>query len=429
MKSGRDALPGADYEAGDMPTLIKLGRRQFRESSALMLLAGQIVTAAVAFAMNVMSARTMSPAGRGTLALLLQITYLLTVIALLGIDRPYVALRQVKFPTALTELRLLLRPGFVFAAASLLLGLGLAVSGHVALGISSMLVAVYLFGNIHVQAIRSAFIASGTVKYFVITALVSQLGLFAIGVLLLLTDVPNPNLWFLTYVIFSYTAVVIAWLNRDPRVAGPVQSDPVLKTIRSQGLKLLPAALGNTAMLRSDRLLLPLLASTSELGIYAVVSTVTEMATWPVQQWVDASLREWNVSTSRSPSEGFRLMAKAAGFVAVLSLGFGGLAYVTVERLLPSAYHQSVVLIVPLCVAAIFYGMTRVQQGLLVAQGHAGRVSVVELIGMITSVATYLVLIPGHGAMGAALGSVIGYFACLVAGSVVLALSRPANKA
>jgi O-antigen/teichoic acid export membrane protein len=241
------------------------------------------------------------------------------------------------------------------------------------------------------------------------------------------TDVRDPHIWFLAYAAVSFTSVVIAWLNRDGAVAGPLRSDPTLQVIRSQGLKLLPASLGNTAMLRSDRLLLPLLASTSELGIYVVVATVMEMGTWPVQQWVDASLRKWNLAISRTPSQGFILMAKAGAVVAALSLAFGVLAYETVIRVLPVAYHQSLVLIVPLGIASVFYAMTRVQQGLLVAQGHAGRVSAVEATGMIASVAMYVLLIPGHGAMGAALGSLIGYFACLVAGAVVFARSRPVH--
>jgi Na+-driven multidrug efflux pump len=63
-----------------------------------------------------------------------------------------------------------------------------------------------------------------------------------------------------------------------------------------------------------------------------------------------------------------------------------------------------------------------------VAQGHAGRVSAVELTGMIASVAMYVLLIPGHGAMGAAIGSLIGYFVCLLAGAAVFAVSRPVHE-
>jgi O-antigen/teichoic acid export membrane protein len=411
-----------------MSTLIQSVRRPLREGSAPMLLIGQIVAAAVALAINIMSARVMTPSGRGSLAFLLQITFLFTILAFLGVDRPYVARRHVGFPTAVTELRLLLRPSLLFASASLLCGLILLVSGHTELGIASALVSVYLFGNMHVQAIRSAFIASGTVKYFIITALVSQVGLLVVGTVLWLTSVSNPNIWFLAYAIISYAAVLIVWLNRDPGVRGPVRGDRTLQVIRSQGLKLLPASLGNTAMLRSDRLLLPILASTSQLGIYVVVSTVMEMATWPVQQWVDSSLRKWNTTVSRSPAQGFLLMSKAAGFVAVLSLAFGALAYETVERLLPRSYHASLVLILPLGIASVFYGVTRVVEGLLVAQGHAGRVSTMELVGMAASVSMYVILIPGHGAMGAALGSLIGYFACFVTGAVIFAVSRPAHE-
>src|SRR5690606_23229350 len=88
--------------------------------------------------------------------------------------------------------------------------------------------------------------------------------------------------------------------------------------------------------------------------------------------------------------------------------------------------------IVPLAASAVVFGLTRVQQGLLIALDAPGRVSIVEIGGTAASVLAYLTLIPPYGMLGAAYGSIIGYSVCAAAGAYALIRvlrSRPESSA
>jgi hypothetical protein len=65
--------------------------RAARDASSVLLVC-QLVAGGVAFAVNIFAARALAPAGRGELALLLQIAYLSSLGLLLGCDRSLVAI-------------------------------------------------------------------------------------------------------------------------------------------------------------------------------------------------------------------------------------------------------------------------------------------------------------------------------------------------
>lgn len=400
-----------------MALLGRVFARAVRPGVTSYLFAGQMLAAGVAFLVNILAASVMDPSERGVLALLLQIAYLLTVAVLLGAERPFIASRQGSFPEMMGEFQRLVRPGWWFVLLPGAAAGYFFVHGDFHLWIAMSLLAVYLVCNALGRAIRIAYITSGTVTQFVWSTVSSQGGLLLLSVLLVLLNVDDPNVWFAAYTATALIMLGIAFLNTR-RLRGPVSDD--LLVIRLRGMKLIPASFGNSAMLRSDRLLLPLLASSAQLGIYVVVATVMEIGTWPVQQWADASLRRWSSKDFHSHRRVFFLIAKAGLVVLIITILCGILALIVVRSLLEPEYLPAQELIVPLGVAAIFYGMSRVQQGVLIAQGHAGRVSVVEMTGMIASVVAYIALIPLWGAMGAAVGSLLGYGICLSAGAIAL---------
>lgn len=414
-------LPGAVPPPGSEGSRARTVRGVLRSRTSGLLLA-QVVAAAAAFGINLMAARVMDPDGRGVLALALQVSYVATTAALLGVEAPYVARRAAPFPVVARELTSLLRPGYWFTALGVATAVALYLDGRTGLATTVLLASVYAFGNTHVRAVRTAYIASGAFRPFAATAVVSQLALLAAGAVLLVLEVADPNVWIAVYALLSMVALLV--LRTGGRRAGTAPDRTALAAVRGQGLRLVPASFGNTAMLRSDRLLLPALASASELGLYVVVATATEIAGWPVKQWVDASLRRWRDQGAAGTPGTVRLVATAAGLALALSAVLAGVTYAAVTYLLPEAYHPSRVLLLPLGAATVVYAATRVQQGLLVARGEAGRVSAVELAGMAVSVVLYVVLIPGWGATGAAVGSLVGYSACLAAGAVALWRTR-----
>lgn len=387
-------------------------------ATTLQLLIMQAVTAGTAFVVNILSSAVMEPDGRGYLTLLIQITYMATVFALLGVERPYVAARKTNFHQAVYELQRLMRPSYVLLFLCALVCIVLFIQGHLETALPGLLILLYLAGNIGARLVRTGYIASSFLPPFLGVSVVTQVLLLAMAAGLFLLDNASPEMWFLVYGVSGLVAFVVATYSVF-KSKGTVRAPEDARRIRLSGLKLLPASFGNTAMLRSDRLLLPVLASTSQLGLYIVVATMMELAAWPVQNWVDASLNKWrqNMGVKRSI---WPTVMRAALFALSLAMLMGAVSYFLVRYVLSDAYAGSASLIIPLGVATVIYAASRVQQGLLIAAGRSKSVSGAELVGMVVSVVAYVLLIPLMGALGAAVGSIAGYLCCFAAGSFFL---------
>lgn len=385
-----------------------------QHSTTVQLLLMQVVAAGSAFIVNILAASAMEPEGRGYLALLIQITYVVTVAAVLGVDRPFIAARRRSFTGALSELMRLLKPSFIGIA--LLAGcVGLLFVGSTKpIAVAASLILLYLLGNVCARLIRTSYIASGRIAPFVLVSVATQAVVLVGAVVLFLMEASSPEIWFAVYGASGLIALVVtgAAVIDNRKMRADKNAD---RAIRLDGLRLLPASFGNTAMLRSDRLLLPLLASNAQLGFYVVVATTMELASWPVQNWVDASLNRWRGSRSETAGR-IKMLLVAVAVTGVLALIMGMVSFLMIRMFLDPAYAASEALIIPLGVATVFYAASRIQQGIMIANGGSKFVSWAEIIGMVVSVLGYLVLIPILGALGAAYASVVGYAACLIAG-------------
>ncbi|ROS54736.1 lipopolysaccharide biosynthesis protein [Frigoribacterium sp. PhB24] len=374
----------------------------------LVLQGAQIVTAGVAVLVGLLAAASMAPTGRGDLAFWLQIGYVLTTLALLGIERPYAARGADSFDVASADLVRLMRPaailtGVMFLSSGATYGLG---ETEIAVLIAGL--GFFVISNQFVRFLRTAYISSGSPIRFIGFSLAGQAFLLIGALTLSANTINDPLAWFALYIVSSLPHVVpivrSAW-RREPSKA------PVIREVRRSGLRLLPASFGNTAMLRSDRLLLPVLASSEALGLYIVVASVMELASWPVQNWVDASLKRWRTDNPNG-SQIFTSVARTAAFAVAMSVAMGLASAAIIIYFLSESYAPSLALIIPLGMAGVVYSLSRVLQGHLVSRGRNTAVSLSELIGMVVSVGLYLLLIPTHGAEGAAWGSLAGYSVC-----------------
>jgi O-antigen/teichoic acid export membrane protein len=194
--------------------------------------------------------------------------------------------------------------------------------------------------------------------------------------------------------------------------------------VRREGLALLPSTLANTGMLRTDRLLLPALASTAALGLYATVATVTELLAWPVQSYADARLGGWRAAADAGQLRTWRLLGRGALYALAAAPVLGALTYVLIVPVFGARYAGARSLVAPLVAAAALYGVSRVALAVLVARRRALLASGAEVCGFAVSVAGYLALIPGRGAAGAAYASLVGYGACLAFAAAALAWGR-----
>jgi O-antigen/teichoic acid export membrane protein len=399
-------------------------RGQLRESY-LQLFASQLLIGTVALVANVLMVRALAPAHRGEVALMLQVVYLATQVMLLGTERSFVASYHNTAPAAAVRAyaRLLVVPcGLGLAAAA---AYTVFAPDHLSPGpLVVSLLAGYSLVEVSGLAIQSIAIAAGRVGDFLILRFVESGLLLVLLIVLYLAGTTHPEVWIVAYLVAGALPTlwyIVAWLRRPPGATTAVDHN---RLVRREGLALFPAALSNMAMLRSDRLALPALASTSALGLYASVATMTELLAWPVRAYADARLGRWRASHKDGILPTRPIMLGAALYCLVVApIAAGGL-YLLIVPVFGHQYAPAKAVVVPLVIAAGLYAVSRVSLGLLIAKGHSPLVSAAEITGFAVSFAAYLLLIPMFGILGAAYGSLIGYGSCLVFALVTNKLTK-----
>jgi O-antigen/teichoic acid export membrane protein len=381
------------------------------------LLASQLLTGGVALAANILMVRSMSPTGRGEVALMLQVVYLATQVLLLGTERSFVASYHNVAPADAVRAyaRLLVIPCAVSVAAAAVFAVVAPHRLNPGLGIV-VLLACYAIVEAASLAIRAVAVAVGRVTDFLYARVVESLLLLAILCALYVGHVSHPGVWVTGYLLAGTVPTVVyvvKWLRLPPSAATPVEAGQN-RLVRREGLTLFPAALSNMAMLRVDRLALPVFASTSALGLYASVATMTELLAWPLRAFADSRLGRWRASHKGGKLNTRPVVVAATVYSLVVAPVMAAALYLLIVPLFGEAYAPAKVVVVPLVAAAGLYAISRVSLGLLIAKGHGALVSAAEISGFAVSFAAYVLLIPHYGILGAAYGSLIGYGACLL---------------
>jgi O-antigen/teichoic acid export membrane protein len=419
------ADPAAGRRAGGSPARLRAHLRE----PYLKLLASQVLTGGVALAANVLMVRAMTPGSRGEVALMLQVVYLGTQVLLLGTERSFIAAHHDAAPAAAVRAyaRLLVIPCGVGLAGAAVFAAVAPDRFHPGTGVVA-LIACYALVETAGLATRSVAVAAGRVPDFLRARVIESLLLLALMAGLFAAGVAEPAVWIVAYLVAGVlptTVYALRWL-RLPAPEGPAEPLDRHRTVRREGLTLFPAALSNMAMLRSDRLALPALASTSALGLYASVATMTELLAWPLRAYADSRLGRWRAAHRAGGLRTGPVVAAAAGYVLVVAPVAAGVLHLLLVPVFGAQYAAAEAVVLPLVAAAGLYAVSRVSLGLLIARGHGGLVSAAEIAGFAVSFAAYLLLIPGHGILGAAWGSLLGYGACLV---FALAAGRLAGDA
>lgn len=387
-------------------------------------LAAQLVTGLGALAVNVLSARSLGPGGRGQVALFLQLGVTAGVVLLAGVDRSYPA-SVTSRPTlggAVRDLRGLALPGIALtggvaaAVAVVLLVLHRPEAPAVA---ATALVAV---GSALGSAFRAAASVSGTSRPFLVATVAGQSALTIVGGAFLVISVTAPALWLTAYGLCLLGPFLIMG-NRGRRIAAHPQDH---LTARRIGWTLVPSTVAGMVMLRSDRFLLPVLAGYSALGVYGVVATFTELISLPVQAYVDSHIPAWQRAHHAGTLSRARVIAVAGVYAAVATVVGTVTIRAVVVPLFGSEYRAAIALVFPLAAAAALYAVSRVGIGLALACQRARSVAAVDVCAMAVAVLGYLLLIPHVGAMGAAWGSLAGYGTATVMALAVNLPRRPA---
>jgi O-antigen/teichoic acid export membrane protein len=410
--------------------LLAWGRRQSSEPYVQLLIAQLYVGATAALA-NILMSRALAPSSRGLIALLLQVAYLGSQVLLLGSERSFVARFHGSSPAAAVRAYTRLVLGPCVAGLGIVAVAAVVVPVHLRPAPSVIaLVAVFAVVNVFVQASRAVAIATGRHTGYLRSTLFSQTTVLATMAMFLVIGITRPSAWFAAYMVCGAIPTIacgIVWSRAntaDPALAATTTSTEAdqRRAVRREGLALFPAAVANMAMLRVDRLVLPALASTAALGLYATVSTLTELLSWPLQAYADARIGRWRAAYSLGRLRVSPIIVSAAVYVLVVAPLFGTGVYLLIVPLFGERYASATGLVPPLVAAAALYAVSRVTLAMLIGQGRNLQASAAEVLGFVASLAGYLFLIPTHGAAGAAYGSLIGYGTCLAA---ALACVRP----
>ena len=270
---------------------------------ASILLISSLTLALGALLVNVFSARALGPTGRGALALHLQITYIASAVLLLGRDRSFLA-TAVKDGSLRGDTRqmvsLMLMPMTLGLVTSVAVGLTFHGSPEVTTGALIAGYVLVITGNMVARFNRSVAITAGRPLYVATAVLVSQILLIGTSIALLLAKVTSVTTWFLAYgltLTLPFACAIALALRGGASSEFDRQTSRATKKL---GMQLLPSVTsGEMAILRADRLLIPLLASYYELGIYVVAATMAELASWPLQQYIDSHTPGWGLRLSQ----------------------------------------------------------------------------------------------------------------------------------
>jgi O-antigen/teichoic acid export membrane protein len=189
-------------------------------------------------------------------------------------------------------------------------------------------------------------------------------------------------------------------------------SVPKAKPIAAYGAR---AQLGNLLWLvnlRLDFLVLSALAGPAVLGIYAVASKFAELMRLPATA-VNYVLypRFARLGPAQAGHEASRLLPRALGLTVLATPLVAGAAVVALPLLYGEQFRSAIVPACVLLVGLAVEGAAAVSSAFLWGIGRPGANSWAMGIGVLITVALDFLLIPRHGALGAAIASSAAYLA------------------
>lgn len=384
------------------------------------LFAAQVAAATAGLLVNVLSARGMGPEGRGALAFYLQLAYVGSALVLAGTDRALPAVRRNSLSLRAAEGQMIRLIAPAMALTVLVLAGGFAAAEVSDASVSTFLflaaaVALVLWGNTILLSLRAAAIAAESTGRFLKVMVAGQAVLVGGAVVLLALSVESPAIWLCLYGAALLIPACAAFVWSFPELKGSVRDRVATRRL---GLRLAPAVIANMVMLRSDRLLLPLLSSPSQLGLYIVVAAVTELIAWPVQSFVDGRVPLWRRALADGTFRVGRMLAGAALFTALGAVVIALVLSVLLVPVFGEQYSPARPLIWPLAVAAGLYAFSRFGVAMTVAGNRSSLAASIDISGMVVAAAGFVLLIPHYGAPGAAVGSLLGYGIAALASAV-----------
>lgn len=390
-----------------------IARTQAKALALVLSVAGMsALSAVVAFAVNILSARTLGPELRGDVALALQLAYLLSAFVGFGTDRALLRGGSEDSQAAIPRLWM------IMAMAAILAGLLYPLYGHYAVLAGSVALVTVLLALNRASAINRRQLQS----FYLCTGLY-QLSIILLALCLMWSGTAASLCWTAIYIFPGIILAIIGW-RTVTRSTPPLGNNPL--AVASRNRAFMASALGELTTTRFVRVILPLQLNSAALGLFIVVATATEPLYWVGKSLADFASRR-SGAAMRTPRSVARRIAVSCGCFLLLGIVGGWLLYHLLVPLFGVSFAPAQVLVLPLTCAAVLLASQRYVVGMVLSSDRPSRTGWIDGTTAVLSLIVFPIAIHLYGLSGAAWGCVLVYGCGLlfaVAGLVAPARTR-----
>ncbi|MBS0548332.1 MAG: lipopolysaccharide biosynthesis protein [Proteobacteria bacterium] len=381
------------------------------------------------FGLNLVATRALGPTGRGQYALALNLATIVWVLSHLSVEQSIARMlaRREARPQELSRL------GSVFTLA---LGLpGVAIAIAIGLPLRHELLGDAAPETVVLAAATIPFTLAGQLA----TALLLRLGalrpygwIIALGALLQFALVAAVEVGVgltpqtamaAALATIAATAVALAVVLRrrlGPGTLAPVASRRLIGAALHVGIRLQPASIALWLNLKIDLLLVGLLVSAQQAGLYSLSASLADIVFVGISTIGLAAL-ERQTSAEERAAVAFtsRFIGQSLLLAMLLALAGAAVAYPFVTIVYGSAWEGSVVPFVLLMPAVVALAVEGPARDMLMRLAPPLAISAASTVAVLLNVLLNLVLVPAVGIGGASVASVLSYW---VAGGLMLVL-------
>ena len=376
---------------------LRMPRANRRAFSAVAASSGTSLAAAVvAFIVNILMARHLGPESRGEVAWALQGAYVIAPLLALGVDRQ--ALREPDRTSAISQ-----RHVWVLGA------LGIAISlAFASLPLAACVATAAVGASLAIE--RGTGMATGSLGRFVTLQMAIQVWVLVASTTLYVSNVNDPIWWLAAYAAPAPVILLLSFRFAPRPRADDSLRQKVLGTVDRKSVTYMVGGFGTLMAARVERLILPVLASTKELGLYVAIATASEMLVWAARGLGESRVVGFMTRTITRSSLARAAVRDFTYFLLLAAPLAAGIHFLLLPLLGP-AFAQTEVLIVPLCLASASWATYLQMSAVWLARGSVKQSMRLDVSAAILTALCVTALVPQYGALGAAIGCLVAYTA------------------
>jgi O-antigen/teichoic acid export membrane protein len=377
-----------------------------RSLSAVAASSGTSLAAAVvAFIVNILMARHLGPGPRGEVALFLQGAYVIAPVLALGVDRQ--ALREPRRTAAISH-----RHVWVLA----LLGIAMAIAFR-SPAMAACLAAAAWGASMAIE--RGTGMATGRLRQYVVAQVAIQVWILVASIVLYVSHIDDPFWWLAVYAAPAPAILVLSFRFTPKSATAESLRQKFLGTVDRHSITYMAGGLGILLAARVERLILPILASTRELGLYVAIATASEMLVWAAGGLGESRVVGFMTGAQTRWGLAWAVSRDLAYFLVVAAPLAAGIHFVLLPLLGPS-FASADQLVIPLCLASATWATYLQLSGAWLARGTVQQSVRLDVGAALLTAACVAALVPAYGALGAALGCLAAYAIMIPVAMVLL---------